>query len=199
MRVGLAVLAAGSGSRAGGCKQARRLCGRPLLEWSLRAGLGVDADIRLVVVGACLCALGRVEPRVLAAYRVVFNPWWREGMASSVRIAASTLLSEGVDAALIIHGDMPLVSPGLLSRLLETVRSGAEAAYTSHRGVRGPPAAFRGRVLRLMINLRGDRGPGALWGKLRAALVEPASPEEIMDVDTLEDFERVTRLLCNRI
>ncbi|MCE4611618.1 MAG: NTP transferase domain-containing protein, partial [Desulfurococcales archaeon] len=144
MKIGVAVLAAGPGSRAGGCKLARIVCGRPLLEWSLYPAAAFEgATIRVIVVGACLCAVEKVNKRLLSMFRVIYNPWWREGMASSARIAATILEDAGVDVALFTLGDMPLVTRSLLEKLVSTLGEGWEAAYTSHGGVRGPPAAFR--------------------------------------------------------
>ena len=55
------IVAAGSGSRAGGDKQWRALGGKPVLRWSAEALLNAGADELVVVVAAGVCLRRRLH------------------------------------------------------------------------------------------------------------------------------------------
>ena len=194
MRVGVVILAAGE-SRRGPGKLSWSLCGRPLIEWPMKAALSLRAFKRVIVVGSPLSleALSTV-PWVLDSFTVVFNPRYAEGIASSIKAGVKSL--EGcVDYYLFMHGDMPFVTVDLLERLVKKVLDdGLEAAYTRHGDRPGPPAVFTRSIERLIRFLEGDRGAAALRGLLKHGYVNPGNPLELIDIDTVEDLERANTL-----
>ena len=72
---------------------------------------------------------------------VVRNPDHGSGMSSSLR-AGLAALGEDVDRAVVILGDQPDISPGLLDDLLDLqARSRLPAAALSFGGFAGSPSA----------------------------------------------------------
>jgi len=119
------IVAAGRGLRAGGDlpKQWQMLAGQPVLAHSLAAFAGVAAVDRLVLVihpedRARAEALGSGADLVIGG----------ETRAASVRAALEALAGSGVTRVLIHDGARPLVSAGLITRLLAALADAPAAA-----------------------------------------------------------------------
>ncbi|MFE5291062.1 NTP transferase domain-containing protein [Isoptericola sp. NPDC056618] len=123
------LLAAGAGTRLGrGPKALLPHRGRPLVEHV--------ADVLLAGgCGAVRVVLGAEADRVLAeaafpdpAVRVVVNPAWATGMASSLRTGVTAALGLGPRRVVVAHVDQPGVAPEDVARLLAAHRPGRVAA-----------------------------------------------------------------------
>jgi len=128
------LLAAGSGTRLGrGPKALLPYKGQALLEHlagELRAGGCTDV---VIVLGA---GAGDVRQKCrLEGCRVVENPDWAGGMASSFR--AGVAAAADADAVLVALVDQPGVSAALVRRLLEQHRPGRITA-AGFRAADGP-------------------------------------------------------------
>lgn len=134
------VVAAGSGSRAGGDKQWRAVGGRPMVRWSVEALLAAGADSVVVVVAS------GAEPRAaealagLSGWRAVAGGATR---AASVR-AGMAALDCADDSPVLIHdAARPFLSAAVIDRLLETLNTADGAlpalavADSLRRGVDG--------------------------------------------------------------
>jgi molybdenum cofactor cytidylyltransferase len=197
--LGCVLLAAGGSSRLGRPKQLVRRANRPLLLNALaaaRGALGRD-DATVVVLGAGALRLRnllrRAAPRPrsdTASTRVAYNPRWRTGLASSLRVGLDAL-PRRARAAIVTLVDQPNVDAAALRRLIAAWRKRphvpAAAHYSGHAGV---PAILPRRLWLAARSLEGDVGARAL---LRSAaevtLVE--MPEAELDIDTTEDLARL--------
>ena len=190
------VLAAGEGSRfVGGVpKQAALIEGESLVRRAARLALESGTEHVIVVTGAheeqTRAALGEMSVRA-QRLRVVHNPLWAEGQASSVRAGLDALPAQ-VQAALFMPVDQPWLDPALLRRLLRAWNTGADLAAPTVEGVlRGAPALFDRRTFADLGALRGDRGGRSLLHREGAAVVGiPTSSADLADVDHLSDLER---------
>ena len=186
------ILAAGTSSRLGEPKQLLELGGRPLLQHAVDAA--VEAGLEEVIV-----VLGHAADEVAAALRlpsgvrVVVNPDFKSGQASSLRAGLRELSAE-CRAAVILLADQPGVS-------YETVRAVADA----HREEAGPviqatyggrpshPVLFDRQVWPQLEAVEGDVGARDLlvqhpeW--VTAVEVGGLPPP---DVDTWEDYRRLS-------
>lgn len=114
------IVAAGSGSRAGGDKQWRDLAGKPVLRWSAEALLNAGADELIVVVAPD--AVERLAD-VLSGL-----PRWRAvvggaARADSVRAGLAGLTC-GTDQPVLIHdAARPLLDAALVDRLLSALEN----------------------------------------------------------------------------
>lgn len=122
------IVAAGSGSRAGGDKQWRGLGGRPVLRWSVEAMLA-SGQAREVVVVVAPGALPQAEAALdgLAGWRAVDGGATR---AESVRNGLAALTCAPDQAVLIHDAARPLLSTETIARLLADMEAGGADGFT---------------------------------------------------------------------
>jgi 2-C-methyl-D-erythritol 4-phosphate cytidylyltransferase/2-C-methyl-D-erythritol 2,4-cyclodiphosphate synthase len=127
MRFAAIVVAAGSGSRAGGDKQWRSLGGRPVIRWSVEALIDAGADEVVVVVAADALERAAAALDGLSGWRAVAGGAER---ADSV-VAGLDALTGSADRPVLVHdAARPLLSPDVIARLLAALEGvdGAIAA-----------------------------------------------------------------------
>ena len=134
------VVAAGSGSRAGGDKQWRDVGGWPMVRWSVEALLAAGADSVVVVVAAGAEARAAEALNGLSAWRAVAGGATR---AASVR-AGLAALNNADDTPVLIHdAARPFLSAAVITRLLAALNDADGAlpalpvADSLRRGVDG--------------------------------------------------------------
>jgi molybdenum cofactor cytidylyltransferase len=181
--VAFIVLAAGAGRRFGGPKQLAPLAGRPLLSHV------VDAAPRplTVVLGA---HADEVRAGVdLEGADVVVCPDWEEGQAASLRAGVAAV--GDVDAAVVLLGDMPFVTPQVVMGALDHLTGRWDAVRTLYDGVPGHPVVLGRRVLAAVGTLRGDVGARDLLASYRVRHWEAGHLADPIDIDTREQLEVV--------
>ncbi len=117
----------------------------------------------------------------------VQSPDFASGMAASLR-AGVAAVQESASAALICLGDMPLVGPGLLDRLIDAYDpdEGRLIIVPTCRGKRGNPILWDRRFFADMNRLTGDAGARSLLGTHAEAVAEV----NIEDEAILLDYDR---------
>jgi CTP:molybdopterin cytidylyltransferase MocA len=186
------VLAAGASRRMGRPKQLLPVGGRPLLEHVVAQACASRLDEVLVVLGASADAIrGQVD---FGRARTLVNPGHTSGMSSSLRVGLAALGAD-VERAVVVLGDQPAVSGGLLDELLDLqASSGLPAAALSFGGLLHPPVVLRRELWGDLESLEGDVGCRALIRakpELVAALPASSDTRHPVDVDTPEDYERL--------
>jgi CTP:molybdopterin cytidylyltransferase MocA len=189
--VSAVLLAAGAGSRFGGGKLLAQYGGRPLIEAVLTSLAEAPVDETLVVVGADAGRMREVcEPY---GVRVVENPRWAEGQATSVLAGLRACGSEA-RAAVVLLADQPLVGAGAVERLLKAFEEGAEVAVATYGGEPRNPVLFaRGIWPLLEEGLSGDEGARTVLRRRPelVTLVPCDGAGDPTDVDTREDLRRL--------
>jgi len=112
------VVAAGSGSRAGGAKQWRSLGGRPVIRWSVEALLAAGADEVVVVIPSGAEAEAETVLEGLSGWRTV------EGGATRADSVQNGLrsLGEPDDRPVLVHdAARPLLSSAVIARCIEAL------------------------------------------------------------------------------
>jgi molybdenum cofactor cytidylyltransferase len=192
------VLAAGAASRMGAPKQLLEIDGETLVARAARLALVSGADEALVITGAYRQEVESALAGVLAAagdrLRLIHNPAWESGQASSIH-AAVRALGADCQAALFFPVDQPNLPVALLRRLWQSWQAGSNLAATTVDGeVRGAPAIFDRHYFGALLALQGDQGARPLL-KSNAANVAtiPTAARLLADVDTPEDWANVGR------
>lgn len=192
--VSAVLLAAGAGSRFGGGKLLAPYRGRPLIESSLANLAEAPVDETVVVVGDDAQRLREVcEP---FGVRVVENPDWERGQATSVR-AGLLALGPEVRAAVVLLADQPLVGSGAVERLVAAFEGGARVAVATYDGKRRNPVLFSREVWPVLeAELSGDEGARAVLRRYPDLVTEVPCDGvgDPADIDTAEDLRSLERM-----
>jgi molybdenum cofactor cytidylyltransferase len=190
------VLAAGAGSRFGGRKLLASIEGRPVLQHVLDRLAAAGMQGSIVVLGDDARELQRSitwrdEVRVI-------NPEPNAGLSSSLRIGMAALPADA-EAALIVLGDQPRVSPEVIRALLDAgvdeERPVAVPVDAAGDGGRNPVLLGRAGFA-LVEGAEGDRGLGPVIAA-QQRLVREVDVSELMgdqgnpDIDTRLDHIRL--------
>ncbi|WP_129663019.1 nucleotidyltransferase family protein [Phytoactinopolyspora endophytica] len=154
------VLAAGEGRRFGSPKAVVEVEGERL----------IDRAVRLLAEGGCLPVVvveGAVGLEVTGQaagvpVRVVYNPDWRDGMGSSLRVGLDAVRETGVGAVVVALVDQPWLGPESVHRLRGARAGGAFVAAATYGGERGNPVLLGSEVWDDVLALaEGDVGARA--------------------------------------
>jgi molybdenum cofactor cytidylyltransferase len=190
-RIAAVVLAAGQSTRMGSNKLLADLHGKPLLAQTIEGvqASGVDA---VVVVTGHMAAEIREALRGKAV-RIVHNPNFAEGLATSVR--AGIAAAQEFDAAFICLGDMPLVRASDMQRMMAAfdVEEGRSLIAPAQGRKLGNPVLWGQEHYPALMALEGDRGARGLLEARRDAVVEIAVEHDgiMQDADTPEGLELI--------
>lgn len=125
------------------------------------------------------------------ALRVVFNPEWATGRASSVR-AGIRALDEKSTAAIFINADQPFLTAQVIDQLLERYSATlAPIVAPTFDGQLGSPVLFARELFPELAALTGDVGGKVLFEKYRAQLERVAIDDlrAATDIDTPEEYQ----------
>ncbi|MFG1361096.1 NTP transferase domain-containing protein [Xanthobacter pseudotagetidis] len=182
------VLAAGRSTRMGGAnKLLEEVDGVPVIRRVVQAALGSRARPVIVVTGH---ERERIE-RALSGLSVtlVHNGDYASGMASSLRAGIAAVPAEAA-GALVVLGDMPLVAPALIDRLIAAHAgdAGRLIVVPVADGARGHPVLWSRRYFSDLSGLDGDTGARQVLAANAAAVVEVEAEGAgaFLDVDTPE-------------
>jgi molybdenum cofactor cytidylyltransferase len=181
--VAAVVLAAGGGTRFEG-PQHKLLAGfrgQPLVRWALEAAVGAGLDEVAVIVGAV--DLGVAVPE---GVRVVENPDWASGQASSLQTAVLWAFERDHEAVVVGLGDQPLVPS---SAWAAVAASGGPVAVATFGGQRRPPVRLDRSVWSLLPTA-GDEGARVLMRERPDLVREVGCQGQPADIDYEEDLTR---------
>jgi molybdenum cofactor cytidylyltransferase len=151
-------------------------------------------DQIVLVLGASAGAIRRQLPQpLLEGVKVVVNPAYGQGMASSLREGLSAVDRES-DAALIILGDQPFLQPQTLHQIIDGYRgSRAQIVVPTYQGERGNPVLLDRSVFSEAMALEGDVGCRAIFPNHLEGIskVEVEDMGVLLDLDDPADYERL--------
>jgi molybdenum cofactor cytidylyltransferase len=189
------ILAAGQSSRMGQHKLLLPLLGKPLLLHAVASAIAARCDDVLVVVGYRAEAVRQLlsgQP-----VRVLENPDYAQGQSTSMRAGIAALAPQ-TEAALILLGDQPLVSPAILQRLMQAWRDTARPIVAPYyAGQRGNPVLFARALFPELLTVVGDQGGREVLQR-HAAEIEPvpiAQAEAAQDLDTWQEYQTLLQRL----
>jgi molybdenum cofactor cytidylyltransferase len=186
------ILAAGKSTRMGEAKQLLRLGAGTVLGQAIENVRRSRMDEIVLVLGSSADAIRRQLPiSLLEGLKVVINPAYAQGMASSLQAGLSALDAQ-VDAALIVLADQPFIRPQTLNQIAQH-SSRAQIVIPSYRGVRGNPVLLDRSMFAEVMALRGDVGCRALFSSHteRTLKLEVEDEGILLAIDSREDYERL--------
>ncbi len=187
------ILAAGNSTRMGkDNKLLKNIDGTPLIR-------NIVLEITKSDLDSCSIVLGYQSDKVADVIKdlnikLILNPLWKEGQASSLKVALNSLTSSYTDV-LIMLGDLPGIKSSHINRIIEEHLSSenrrSKITIPSFKGEKGNPVIWGKSFFHELSNLEGDVGGRVLFSQHPAAinLIEMSDPSVVTDTDTPEDFE----------
>jgi molybdenum cofactor cytidylyltransferase len=185
------VLAAGRSSRMGANKMLLPLDGHPLVWHMVQTACASSADVVLVVLGNEADTVAAALPE--GQYQRVDNPHFADGLSTSLQAGLDALPAE-IDGALILLADTPRTSLATLESILAAARESPERIVATNQGGKPTPPVYWPRALFADLHtIHGDEGGRSLLARSPDAvrLVELAQPDEALDIDAPEDYQRI--------
>jgi molybdenum cofactor cytidylyltransferase len=181
------ILAAGASRRMGRPKQLVRLGGKTVLRHVLDS-------VRASTVNEIVVVLGHNAKEVAATlaggeHKIVINPQFSSGMSSSIRRGLGAVDARA-EAVLIVLGDQPYVSTGIIDRLVQEYAAGShQIVVPTCGGRRGHPVIFGRKYWPELQALRGDVGGKDLLRRHAEDVLEVEVEETgiLVDIDRPED------------
>ena len=193
------ILAAGASSRYGTAKQLLDWHGEPFIHAVARIALEAGCSPVVVITGA------NAEPVTAALQdldvRIIHNPDWQEGQASSIRAAILPQIQQNkrkaeqenpVGAAIFLLADQPQVTTSILRALIEKHAEGLHpilAPMVLDR--RANPVLFDRSTFSDLASLQGDIGGRAIFHKYHVEYLPWHDDRLLLDVDTPEMYQRL--------
>ena len=185
MTVSALVLAAGMSTRMGPTnKLLVDLDGETMVRRVVKAAAGSKVELVVVVTGYQTNEVA-AQLKDLAC-RIVHNPAYEEGLASSLGVGLAAL-PQTVDATLVVLGDMPRVSSQHINRLVEAYAwsQTKDIVVPIHKERHGNPVLFGRRYFEQLGALTGDIGGRCLFRQYREQICEVPMEDDavLLDVD----------------
>lgn len=190
--IGLIILAAGASVRLRTPKQLLPFRGETLLRRIARESLASRCR-PVVVVLSDEADEFRSELNDLDVC-IVGNSDWMQGMGSSVKAGLEKLLEikKPLDGVVITVCDQPFVTAETINELVETYeKTKALIVASEYQSTRGVPALFGKELFSQLQNLKSG-GAKQIIDQFRAETVSLPFPNGAIDVDTPDDYERLS-------
>lgn len=121
--------------------------------------------------------------------RLIYNPDYDEGMASSLRLVSKISAQLGLGAAVIILSDLPFLNNYMFKELIRYYIEGYEVISFEKAGEPCPPSLFGESYYEKLTGLRGDMGA-------KKIIKEAGRKKIIKGYDhLLEDFDNIWEYL----
>lgn len=181
MRTAALILAAGASRRFGSPKQLARIGGRTMLEHVAATARDAGLDPIIVVVPPGLAVPVDTVP--------IVNGHPDAGISRSLQLGIAAV-EPGVDAAVILLGDEPMLTTDAIRSVLDAARGGVDIVASGVGERVGPPVLLRRGAFGVASQAEGDEGLGPLLRSLPGVRIV-AIDEEPFDVDTPADLARL--------
>jgi molybdenum cofactor cytidylyltransferase len=184
-RIAAIVLAAGLSSRMGSNKLLAPVSGAPMVRHAVEAALSSAAETTIVVTGHRAEEVRRAISPLTPLF--VENRDYSKGLSASLKCGLGQV-PHGYDGALILLGDMPGVSAGLLDKLISAFdpSEGRAICVATHHGKRGNPVLWARRFFEEIMALEGDVGARHVIAQNAELVCEVEADDDgpLTDIDT---------------
>jgi molybdenum cofactor cytidylyltransferase len=185
------ILAAGGSSRLGTPKQLLIFQGKSLLNRAIDLAQDCQLDPIIVVLGS---DHDKIAAQIVANdnLRIVINEHWQEGQSTSLIAGLAALDNEDTPVVFLLC-DLPKMTPETVLRLIERYENEQpDVVMLETNGKRTPPILFSPNCFNAIRKLHGDKGARDIIKTLDARFIQNSDENLIFDVDTLEDFARLS-------
>jgi len=194
-QIAAVILAAGESTRLGQAKQLLQFHGKTLLRRVVDAASEAACQPILVVVASSQIESFAINSELNNTdAKVVANPNWKRGIGTSIRAGAQHLIeiARDVEGTVLLACDQPFVDSSVISRLIALRRTtGKPIVASSYGGSLGIPVLFDRAYLPELAELNERGGAKSIILSNRECVAELPFPDGNMDIDTMEDWQRL--------
>lgn len=186
------ILAAGQSKRFGKNKLLLPIGGKSVIGKVVESFLASELFEVILVVGY-QSSLVRAEIPCHFRLRIVENPDYKKGMATSIK-AALPYLNPSSEAIMVALGDQPLISKNLIDDLLVAYdTSGKKSLIPYHEGRRGHPVIVDLTFRHEIEEIKGDEGLRGILCRHHDDVLayQTGDSAVILDLDTPDDYQRL--------
>lgn len=190
---GVIILAAGSSSRLGTPKQNLIYQGQTLLQRAIETALSSVCQPVIVVLGANENAIRPTIENM--PVNIISNGDWQEGMASSIRLGIKEIqnMEPNTASVILMLCDQPFIDFSILNVLVKTqTNNRIGIAACAYNGTIGAPVLFDTIYFEDLLMLKGQEGAKKLLLKYSDKVVSIPFPLGSVDIDTVEDYEKIS-------
>jgi len=187
---GIIIFAAGPSSRLGKPKQNLVYKGQTLLQRAIETACASVCKPVIVVLGA---DVDLIKPTIKDCnVKIIQNPDWQEGMASSIRLGIIELQKHEpkARAAILMLCDQPFVDSALLGQLFQKKFTKGIIAC-AYNDTTGPPVLFNAAYFDELLLLTGQEGAKKLLLKYPDDVAVIPFLLGGIDIDTAEDYGKL--------
>jgi len=194
-RIYLIILAAGRSERfSAGNKLLYEVDGESLIHRIVRTALESEVDEVLLVTGHQSARIGdAINDLREKKLKMIFNPNYREGMSSSVKLGVKHVRDLG-EAAIIHPADVAFISKKVINKLIDTYkRNRPKIAVVSYGKRAGHPILFDRAMFDEVLGISEEEMglKSVVRRHKNEILYIPVDEEEVLiDVDTIDDVKR---------
>lgn len=186
------ITASGKSERFGSDKLMHKVNYRPIIYYVMESVMRAKFSERLIV-------LRNYELKEYAEsqnFKTIWNNNYEKGMSESIILGIKNV-SLNSDAAMIIPGDIPLMSSEYLNNLIDFYsHSGKRIAGFLLNGVPSSPVIFARDYFNELLQLKGDRGGKPIIMTHMNDFTGIEAPDNsLMDIDTIRDAERLEKII----
>jgi molybdenum cofactor cytidylyltransferase len=176
----VAILSGGESRRMGSPKALIPYRGGTFLDHLIEVTTHPRVGVRKIILGAG--AENIRETLGLDVASVVINENWRRGQLSSIQSAVRSVMSLDTEGLILCPVDHPLVSAGLVARLIEAFEdSGRLIVLPAYKGKRGHPLIFRASLYQELLEASPEVGARqVVWNHKEDVLEVPTDEEGII-------------------
>jgi len=191
--IAVLVLAAGGSRRMGRPKQLLDWNGKPLLQHTIDQALKSNCDNVLVVMGS---DYELIKSQIVTEGITDLNHVnWENGLGSSIAFGVEFIQNSlpEINAVLIMLADQPLMDTKYLNQLIETFHSNEAKIVASlyPNNKLGVPAIFDRTYFKELAQLHLDKGAKEILAKYSDKLLSLDASALVVDLDTMEDYEKL--------
>lgn len=207
MQIEGVILAAGFSSRAGTFKMELLFENKTLIERVIE-GM-IDTCSRIIVVGGYRIERIIEITKNYPGLQIVFNKNYEKGMFSSVQEGIRHLKG---DAFFIMPGDYPFITKNVFQKLKKALKTttaggtrsqkgskdmGSDIFIPTFKGRKGHPVLIRKKLVDELLKEPVDSTLKTVINRNIYTLTEVDHESILLDVDTIEDYERAKAWLFN--
>lgn len=188
-RIAAVILAAGGSTRMGLPKQLLQINNVSMIRKVTVTALSSQCDAVVVVMGGYA---DKVESEISdLEIASVFNPDWKEGIASSISAGIEVVINKfpDFDSVIMLLADQPAIDVKILNSLIEEYKKNdSQIIASKYDNAVGVPALFGSQYFDDLLNLHGDNGAKTIINNSSNQVVALSFENALIDIDTNDDY-----------